>query len=143
MPIPKLSRTVVAKKNARFKTAAGLRNVFYAIQQQLGPSSFVGSTCVGMNLHSSQYSIIFWGNHPYILLLERSPLFKIFKYSRHSVLVFGRSLGRWDSCVSVYAPVNVSLLMQREIAPTGMTESIPPQGMFHTDDEGTLLSSER
>lgn len=57
--------------------------------------------------------------------------------------MFGQSLERWDSCVSVYAPVHVSLFMQKEIAPTGMTESIPPQGMFHTDDEDTLLPSER
>lgn len=61
--LPKMLRTVVAKRKTRFKTAAGLPSVFYVIQQQLGPSSFVDCTCVDRNLHSSQYSIIFWGNH--------------------------------------------------------------------------------
>lgn len=96
-----------------------------------------------MNPHSSQYSIIFWGDHLILSYWSDCTLFQIFKYSGLSVLVFGQSLGRWDSCVSVYAPVHVSLFMQREIAPTEMTESIPPRGMFHTDDEGTLLPSAR
>lgn len=70
-------------------------------------------------------------------------LFKIFKYSGLSVLVFGRSLGRWDSCVSAYAPVHVPLFMQSEVAPTRMTESTPPRGMLCSVDEDTLFWCKR
>lgn len=117
--------------------------VFYLMQQQLGWGSFAGDDWLHCYLQSPQHSTAFWRHSSLYSVTGATALCLKYLNIQDSVLVFGRSLGRWDSCVSAYAPVHVPLFMQSEVAPTRMTESTPPRGMLCSVDEDTLFWCKR